>query len=296
LEKTIGLAKSDSLPYVDTIVAFRLLDKLNSNQVTDGTEAGQSNYGMIEDFNNAASGAATLKTYGKKFYDIVKPQVAGNYSALTSVLDKYYQIYHGTYPMDRTEDFESSVVKGNTLVTNHSDIKVSYSVSANADDSMLPKLSIIEKDDRQSLAFDFSADKNESADALGYIRFDLGKLKGGTLYQLRFDIDTESLDGVGSFSDLVYGMTTSEQDFNWASNEYSLPANIPDDERETDSDGNLLMGVVRYSWGTQLTKHSKGVDFYVGADVDNAAIIFQTKGTGNFRISFDNITLTEYVE
>ena len=263
-----------SLPFVDTIIGFRLFDKLNSEQETDEAEAGEDNYGMIEDVNNATSGAAALKEYGKAFYRIVKG--TDNYGAVTRVVDKYYGIYLGTYVMDWSDDFEFAVVKGNTLVTCHSDIKITYSTY---EGHMLPTLSLIEEGDGQALAFDYSS--ATATTKMAHIRFDLGRLEAGT-YTFTFDIDTKSLDGMGKSENVLFGVTTSPYNSNWATQTI-----------QTDKDGTEGAGIVRYSWGATPILSENKITFTVDDALEDAAIVFQTGGSGEFRISFDSIELTK---
>ena len=273
IQEMIELVETN-LPFVDTIIGFRLFDKLDSEQETDEADAGEDNYGMLEDINNVASGTLALKENGKTFYRIVKG--TDDYGVVTTIVDKYYGIYLGTYELDRSDDFESAVVKGNTFVTNHSDVKVTYSTYKGY---MHPTLSLVTDDDNQMLAFDYSADAAITKQA--HIRFDLGRLKTG-VYTFEFDIDTKSLDGKGTSEDVLFGVTTSQYNSNWATQTI-----------QTDKDGTEGIGIVRYSWGATPVLAENKITFTVSETLEDVAIVFQTGGVGGFRISFDNIELTK---
>lgn len=273
VQEMIELVEAN-LPFVDTVIGFRLFDRLNSDQETDVTDAGEDNYGMIEDVSNAISGITALKENGKVFYRNVND--SENYDAVINVVDKYYGIYLGTREMDRSDDFEYAAVMNNTFVTKNSDIKVSYSTY---EGYMLPTLSLVESDDGQKLAFDYLADVATTKE--GHIRFDLGELEAG-IYTLTFDIDTESLDGIGNSENILFGVTSSPYNADWAT--HAL---------QTDKDGTEGTGVIRYSWGSTPILEENEITFTVSETLQKSAIVFQTSGSGEFRVLFDNIELTK---
>lgn len=278
-----SLVESD-LPFVDSVIAFRIFDKGDST--TDATIAGEGGYGMIEEFDKVASGTEALKDYGKKYYNIVKGENA-SYDALTRVLDEYYNKYKGTHTYDQSDDFECGVVRDNTWVTNHSDMTVTFSGSA--DYMMQPTMSLIKQGEGRALALDYQATTSTIADPLTHISFNLGRLEAGT-YTLSFEMDGESLDNVGYWGTTYYGVTTSKTPHEWTSGA------IANDKEEKGQ-----KGVVVYKWqngNPDTTKNT--ITFTVAEAKENVSLVFQVSGNvangvskGAFRVTFDNIALTK---
>ena len=283
---------TSELDFVDTVIGFRLFDKADS--ATDGSVAGEGNYGMIEQFDNVSSGEEALKVYGLTYYRIVKGETAST-APLTRVLEKYYNIYQGTYPLDQSEDFESAIVRNNTFVSNHSDITVSY--SSGADYLMKPEMSITSNSGNKKLTFDYSETISTTLNAQGvvanpvtHIRFDFGKIEAGT-YKVTFNVSGRSLDGIGYWGTTWMGVTTNSTPHNWT---HGAIQNMEHNEGGP--------GIALYRNG-QSTQFQKNELTFTVTERQDVSLVFQISGNvqggvskGAFRVMFDDLMLTKISE
>ena len=274
-----------NLPFVDTVIVFRLFDKPDLH-------AGpyEANFGMFEEFDQVTTSEAIWKPIGKALFQIINGQDADG-SSLMKIVDKYYQIHKGTYEFKQTENFEEASVFRNTFITEGSDITVSY--ASGHDYFLTPKLSMIEYNGGKALAADYKEASSNKDYPKGYMTFQLGRVKAGT-YQLSFVMDGAKLDDTGYWGTTYLGVTSNPKPWDWLDG--VMENNLAED------------GIILYKDGVNKPIENNTFTFTVTEEMPQLALTFQVYGKlsenaeseysseGSFRVIFDDIALTKINE
>lgn len=270
------------LPFVDTVIAFRLFDKSASS-----AGAGEANFGMFEEFAQVDSLEKAWKPIGKTFYHILKGQDADE-NIVIEIVDKYFDIYKGSYEFTQRDNFEDAFVFGNTFVSRSSDMTVSF---ANGYDYFLsPKLSVVDYNGSKALAVDYQGASSKQDSPRGYISFQFGKILPGT-YEVSFNMNGVSLDNIGYWGTTYLGVTKATEACFWLDG--VIPNSLTQD------------GIIMYKDDRAEPQVANTFTFTVTEEIPQVSLTFQISGKcsgnpsagytseGAFRVIFDDISLTK---